>query len=80
MLGFVAFSQAQVLSRCLLRFLDKSMQQYHSASLIDVEQDAGNSVLTEARPHFIDTFAYRPANGHADRPPKLDSLNGDLLV
>lgn len=74
MFRFVAFSQFQILSRCLLRFLDKSVQKNHSFPFVDVEEHASNSVRHEARSHFKDA-AKRPANRHAHRPTKLDSLN-----
>src|SRR5690348_17414601 len=75
MLGLVAFGQVQILSRRLLRFLDESVKQNHSPSPVDVEKNTGNSTPTHARSHFIDTFAQRSANGHANGPAKLDSLD-----
>ena len=57
MFALVPFGQLQIFSRRLSGFLDESVQQDHSASLIDVEENTRNSVLTQAGPHFVDALA-----------------------
>jgi len=57
MLALVAPCQLQILVRGLLRLLDESMQQDHPALLVDIEKYAGDSVLGQARPYFVNTHA-----------------------
>jgi hypothetical protein len=57
MLAFVASRQAQILGRRLLRFLDESVKQDHTASFVNVKEHASNSILAQARPHFVDAVA-----------------------
>jgi len=83
MLGFVSPRQLQVFVWSLLRFLDESVQQYHPALLVDVEKYARDSVLGQARPHFINGVPQRPANRHPDWPTelyRLDVLANPLAV
>ena len=75
MLILITTRQVQVLVRCLLRFLDKSVEQDHSALFVDVKEDSRDSVLSQARPHFIDSATYWLANGHPNRSAELHSLN-----
>jgi hypothetical protein len=70
----VAFCQLQIFVWRLLRFLDESMEQNHSTLLVYVEKHASNSVLSQARSHFIDALAERLANRHPDGPAELYSL------
>jgi hypothetical protein len=72
--AIVALRQVQILGRCLLRFLDESMEQHHPALLVDIEKHARNSVLGQARPHFIDAIAQWFANGHANGQPNSTVL------
>jgi hypothetical protein len=78
MLAFVTPCQLQILVRRLLCLLDESVQQDHSAFPIDVKKYARNSVLHQARPHFINAIASGLANGHPDGPAKLHRL--DILT
>ena len=78
MLAFVTPCQFQSLVRRLLRLLDESVQQDHPAFPIDVKKYARNSVLHQARPHFIDAVTQWSANGHSDRPAELHRL--DILA
>jgi len=71
MLILVAARQVQILVRRLLRFLDESVEQDHSALLVDVKENSRDSVLSQARPHFVDAVAQWPTNGHPDWPAKL---------
>jgi hypothetical protein len=57
MLAFVTPCQLQSLVRRLLRLLYESVQQDHPAFPIDVEKYARNSVLHQARPHFVNAIA-----------------------
>jgi hypothetical protein len=75
MLAFVPFRQFQIFVRSLLGFLDESMQQNHSASLIDIEKHARDSVLSQSRAHFIHAVTQRLANRHPDGPAELDRLD-----
>jgi hypothetical protein len=75
MLAFVPFRQFQIFARSLLSFLDESMQQNHSASLIDIEKHARDSVLNQSCPHLINAVAQRSAGRHSDRPAELDRLD-----
>ena len=71
MLALVAPRQLQVLLWRLLRFLDETVEQDHSALFVDVEEHPCNSVLRQARSHFIHAIAQWLANGHADGPAEL---------
>jgi hypothetical protein len=51
------------------------MQQNHTALFIDVEKHASDSILGQARPHFIKTIRERLTYRHTYRPPKLHCLN-----
>jgi hypothetical protein len=42
---------------------------------VDVEKHASNSVLGQARPHYIDTVAERLADRHCDRPAEFHGLD-----
>jgi hypothetical protein len=75
MLVLVAPRQLQIFARCLLRFLDETMQQNHPAFPVDIEKYARDSVLTQARPHFVDAVAERLAYGHANGPAELHGLD-----
>jgi hypothetical protein len=72
---FVASRQLQIFVRRPPRFLDKSMQQHHSASLVDIKKHSRNSVLREARPNFVEALTQRPANRHPDWPPEFHRLD-----
>ena len=75
MLILVAARQVQILVRRLLRFLDESVEQDHSAVFVDVKKDSRDSVLSQVRPHFIDPAAHWLENGHPNRPAELHGLN-----
>jgi len=57
--------------RGLLRLFDESMQQDHSAFLVDIEKHSGDSVQDQVCSHFINTVAQWPGNGHPNWPAKL---------
>lgn len=78
MLILVAVRQVQIFLRRLLRFLDESMQQNHPAFLVDIKEHPRDSVLGQARPHFVDTVAQWPPNGHPYWPAELHRL--DILA
>ena len=75
MLILVAARQVQILVRRLPRFLDESVEQDHMAFLVDIEKYACDSVLGQARPHFVDALAQWSTNGHPDWPAELSRLN-----
>jgi hypothetical protein len=75
MLILITTRQVQVLVRCLLRFLDKSVEQDHSALFVDVKENSRDSVLSQVRPHLVDPATHWPANGHPDRPAELHGLD-----
>jgi hypothetical protein len=52
MLRLVTFRQVQIVLRRLSRFLDEPVKQNHPAPLVDVEKNAGDSILAQARPDF----------------------------
>jgi hypothetical protein len=78
MLTFVTPRRFQILVWSSLRFLDKSMEQDHSAFRIDVKQNPRDTILRQSRPYFMYPIAQRPADRHADRPPKLHRF--DILT
>jgi len=51
------------------------MEQDHAAFFIDVEKYPSNSILGQARSHFINAVSQRSANGHPDRPAELYRFN-----
>jgi len=75
MLALVAPRQVQILVRSLLRLLDESVEQDHPASFVDIEKHSCDSVLGQARPHFIDAIAKWFANRHPDGPAELHCLD-----
>src|SRR5579863_3315854 len=75
MLVLITPSEFQILMRSFLRLLHKPMEQNHPAFLVDVEKHSGNAILREARTHFVDAIAQRPAYRHANRPAEFDCLD-----
>jgi hypothetical protein len=71
MLILIAERQVQIVVRRLLRFLNESVQQDHSALFVDVKKDPRDSVLSQVRPHFIDTVSQWLANGHPNGPAEF---------
>jgi hypothetical protein len=68
MLALVASCQLQILVWCLSRFLNESVEQNHPGSLVDAKKHPRDSILREARPHFINAVTKGFANGHSDWP------------
>ena len=75
MFTFVTPRQVQVFVWCLLRLLDKSVQQNHASRLINIEKNSGNAIMGQTRPHFVDAAGERSAHRHSDWPAELDGLD-----
>ena len=75
MFVLVAPRQFQIVVRRLLCFLDESVEQDHPAPPVDIKKHARDSVLGQARPHFMDAVAHWPANRHPNRPAELHGLD-----
>src|SRR5947209_2742804 len=71
MFVLVAPRQFQIVVRRLLCFLDESVE----APPVDIKKHARDSVLGQARPHFMDAVAHWPANRHPNRPAELHGLD-----
>src|SRR5689334_18448162 len=51
------------------------MQQDHASLLVNIEKNASDPVLGQARSHFKDSVPQRSTNGHSDWPSKLDRFD-----
>jgi len=51
------------------------MEQDHPAFLVDVKEDAGDAVLSQAGSYFVDAVTEWFADGHTDRPAELYRLD-----
>jgi hypothetical protein len=69
--------ERSVASGRLLRLLDERVQQDHFARQ-DAEQHACDPAIADVAPHLQQTLSELSADGHANRPPKLD--RGDVCA
>ena len=78
MFGLIASSKPQIFFRRLPGLFHESVEQYHSTSLIDIEENARDTVLRQIGSDLVDSVTQWPANGHSDWPTELYGL--DILT
>ena len=68
------FCQLQVIGRCLLAFLNESVQQHHLTTN-DSKQYTGNFPSCQVATHFPKPFIQLSNHRHTERPADLNSLD-----
>src|SRR5271169_3336689 len=54
------------------------MEQNHTVLTVNVEEHSSDSILSQARPHFVNSITQGPAHWHPDWPAELYCL--DILA